>query len=509
MIRGRKRRLEKVPEVKANLNCSIHNRFDIEVIDATTGEVRQRAQAENVICAALWTRQFTPATYFNYIHYGTGSGTPAAADARLFTFLGYGTPLAGDDVAELNSANGYYSYKRKIALDSSTANGSTLTEVGIAYGTSPGNLVTHAMLKDMNGNQISIAKTGTDIVNIYATVFLHFTTYDNGHIEFNNFVAANSSTDIAFYCENKFFSYLVGVNADSTYRGAKYWGATHGRSWLVGTQMAATTAYNSSAKTITVTGTRMGAPDDNIGGISGIILFPYKVQSLPVSPWLYLDVGGSWFEKTAITGEAIGTGDGVTKRFSTDFGFASNATVYVNGTAASGVTVGNEPLAYNNMGLYFDSIVVKDGVEYPALWPAPGGGHTSISSDYPDKCYWYYNPHYAKGILSFYAAGCAIDVSEDLSAWVNLYDSTGSATVTVPAEYRNYKYWRLTAKASTDTPGFGTLVAENLDGKDIVFDVPPAAGAIITADYTTKTIAKDANHVFDLTVTIQLGEHVT
>ena len=29
----------------------------------------------------------------------------------------------------------------------------------------------HAMLKDMNGNQISIEKTDTDIINIYATVY--------------------------------------------------------------------------------------------------------------------------------------------------------------------------------------------------------------------------------------------------------------------------------------------------------------------------------------------------
>ena len=43
--------------------------------------------------------------------------------------------------------------------------------------------------------------------------------------------------------------------------------------------------------------------------------------------------------------------------------------------------------------------------------------------------------------------------------------------------------------------------------KNIHFDTPPAAGAVITADYTTDTIAKDANYVFDLSVTIQLGEY--
>ena len=107
MIRGKKRPVVEaldiadsplVQKINSTLNASIHNRFDIEVIDAATGNVRQRAQAENIICDALWTRLFTPTTYFNYIHYGTGSGTPSATDASLFTFLGYGIPETVDDV---------------------------------------------------------------------------------------------------------------------------------------------------------------------------------------------------------------------------------------------------------------------------------------------------------------------------------------------------------------------------------------------------------------------------
>ena len=66
------------------------------------------------------------------------------------------------------------SLKRKIQLGTSTANGSTLTEVGVAYGASSSNLATHAMLKDMNGNPISIPKTDTDIINVYATVYAHW-----------------------------------------------------------------------------------------------------------------------------------------------------------------------------------------------------------------------------------------------------------------------------------------------------------------------------------------------
>ena len=43
-------------------------------------------------------------------------------------------------------------------------------------------LCTHALLQDMNGNNISIQKTNTDVINIYATVYLHFNQAGDIHI---------------------------------------------------------------------------------------------------------------------------------------------------------------------------------------------------------------------------------------------------------------------------------------------------------------------------------------
>ena len=50
-IRGQKRTLPQKKEVA--INASIHNRFDIEVVDSQTGEVKQKAQADNVICQGI------------------------------------------------------------------------------------------------------------------------------------------------------------------------------------------------------------------------------------------------------------------------------------------------------------------------------------------------------------------------------------------------------------------------------------------------------------------------
>ena len=98
MIRGTKREVDVRPSVvNVDLNASIHNRFDIEVVDAKTGEVKQRAQAFNVVCDNLWKRLFTlPTTTtisdWSYnLHYGTGTGTPSASDVSLFSYLGSGS----------------------------------------------------------------------------------------------------------------------------------------------------------------------------------------------------------------------------------------------------------------------------------------------------------------------------------------------------------------------------------------------------------------------------------
>src|SRR5690606_31191910 len=67
----------------------------------------------------------------------------------------------------------------------------TITEVGVAYGSSASNLVTHAMIKDAEGNPLSIDKTDIDVIEIYATIFV--TLIDsNGVIFFNESIRSTT-----------------------------------------------------------------------------------------------------------------------------------------------------------------------------------------------------------------------------------------------------------------------------------------------------------------------------
>ena len=171
---------------------SFHNRFDITLTDAESGAVRCRARAFNMICDALWERLFCDGTedalggdYFRYILYGSGSGTLYSFDTRLFSRAG---------AAELRQENGRVftcsvdpetntaAVSGHIRLGTSDAVGVTITEVGIGYDNL--HIVTHAMLEDMNGNPLSVTKTDTDILDITATVFLHFPANEDGPSHF-------------------------------------------------------------------------------------------------------------------------------------------------------------------------------------------------------------------------------------------------------------------------------------------------------------------------------------
>ncbi len=499
MIRGRKKALSPTPT--ANINCSIHNRFDIEVCDALTGAVKQTAQAENIVLNQLWTRLLTPAAYFNYIFFGTGEGTPATADTALFSHLGYKSVVTPTYNYDWDA--GWISLRQQCQLSETEYVGQSLTEVGIAYGTSSANLVTHAMLMDMNGNTISIAKTETDIINIYATVFVHWDTagYDNGWVS------------IVSSPYNWFLSkYLTGISADSSFGTSsittipvklQFANALmfHPTNQAEGGTMdvVITPTYDAANRKITLTAERLPVASGNTYGYSAVsacVVDAWGSDNVDV-PAVSCRVGGSWYAGTSIVGEAVGTGDGSTVDFATAFDLPMNVVIYVDGVQNNAVTVEKVPLAIGDMGRYFEWNVLKNTAS-PAYTISPQY-MTDIKFSYQDAWTYFYNPYHAYGICEMELSAVQVEVSDDQVTWVTaaVKNNTNTSTevISIAEEHRFYQYWRF--KTINSYPRCGNLVSSLLSGKNIHFDTPPAAGAVITADYTTQTIAKDENHVFD------------
>ncbi len=165
----------------------IHNKFEIEVRDAKTNELKQTAKAYNIILNR-WFHYFTKTGGVSYyatplmaIGIGKGTGTLDVNRTDLFSYLGRKDPTTIETV---------YSYPtsyitKEIRLEADQFNGNNITEVGFlaAYYTSYYHFVTHAFLQDSEGNQIAINKTDTDVVIIRGTFYVTFTCAgfgDNG-----------------------------------------------------------------------------------------------------------------------------------------------------------------------------------------------------------------------------------------------------------------------------------------------------------------------------------------
>lgn len=468
------------PPSKAN----IHNRFDIEVLDSKTGEVRQRAQAFNVICSGFWTNF---SGYFYAIAYGSGNGVPSASDVALFNKA---DAVKAESHALGNDLASGVSYRtKKITLSETASVGVTITEVGLAYSTSSSAtsyLSTHAMIQDMNGNPISITKTATDIITIYATVFVHWVPSGQNGVYLEK-PERDSLVPIMGYILGYSYSLSSGYYAEAyTYVGK-------GTLRTGNPSRPSDISFNSSTKVITSIAPRMAVDQGNHPGGFGFVVL--KDTYYGDDPYQAIDVRGLY----EVSSETVGTGDGSTTEFVTKFDLPRSAVVKVDGVVlTSGVSVYPHPIS-TNAADYFCCIEPVLHNEKPCI----RGGEENPSVG--DKFY-LLNTLHEFGVASITLSGCTFAFSEDMTNWSKEFPSG----VSISTEFRNYKYIR-----ATRTSGSGNLYPNattatfpsGLYSKNIVFDTPPAEGSVITIDYITPFVPKDENHVYDLTFTVQLGEY--
>ena len=504
------------------IKANIHNRFDIEVV--RDGKTVQKAYAENIILNALWTRMLTPSTWNSYIFFGTGTGILSAARTSLFTHLG-NKAVTGQAV-EVNSADGYISHRYMISLDPEEYVGQELSEVGIGYGTTSTNLVTHATLKDMNGNPTTIEKKAVDVINIYSTVYLQLPigmTWDSGAVAFPQNVSPNKNmaTDsfTAWIFGRRNVTYLLhALNLKRAFNRARSANSTaDGCVTKIPTQ-----SYSVANKKVTFSA-RFAVGEANFPeGIGCVELYLYN-DTGDFSPTIVLSADltqPAIYTGSSIEGESIGEGNGTTQDFATNYQIkpGSTPTVKVDGTpVSSGITVDVGKPIRDDIRAYMRTI---------------GNDYTTSGSSARDSVTWSLTENTVYGIggplifentlwetygiWEFVAPYryLALYASTDMSTWetIGTADSNG-ATISVPEAYRNYRYWKVaqtygdvTAYKHLNTAQFisGDLTS---DTDNIHFDTPPDVGAVITVDYVTPWVAKDTNHVFDFTLELQFGEY--
>lgn len=511
MIRGNKKPLERRPALDFNFNASIHNRFDIEVRDAETGELKQQAKAENIILDSLWTRiqSSFQSAWFNRIHYGSGQATPSVSDKSLTQFIASLNP--GEEDYGWNAETGVYHWQRKVSIAAADSVGKQISEVGIAYGDSASNLVTKALLQDMNGNPVSILKTSTDIINIYATVFVHVNPdgYRNGSCKV---FCPDTSECFLRYLAGDYFYNSLGTAASwvpHTYRSPYgvegYASEGYDASLLVGSwneQSVSDWTFDASTKRFTLPTKRLDVGSGNTNyGMYQLTLSSSKSYYVKSADIVLHAAPGGWFAGSDIVGEAIGTGDGSTVDFKTKFGYVTDATIYVDGVPAA-CTIDTEQPS-DEKHTFAGRVRCIDKAGNPTC-----GIITGMSSGY--STYWE-NPHFETiGIEALVFKFGYVYASNNLTDWTQVAtssDRSNPSTKTIAEQYRHYRYWYFKGYGSYNDGVLYAIHSTETRTTNIHFATPPAVGAVITADYHTPCIAKDENHVFDFSVTIQMGEY--
>ena len=530
-----------------NLRANIHNRFDIEVLDAETGELKQKAQAFNLICDVFWTRLFrtyttsgvthwAPERPFRSILFGSGTGTPAAADTTLFNQLGYRYVGGSNEPAIARSANertGIYTLQAVGTLEASDNVGDTITEVGIGYDTT--HCVTHAMLQDMNGNPISITKTATDVIKIYATFFVHWPDggWYNGSVMFKaGYYRTYTDNDTDLHYSLIYLMLAGSSNSAITLKRSTVARCTGVPESGIGGVLPFT--INASAKTATVS-TRFDADKAN-RPIRAIELFagygtaPSESTLVPCLQVLF----GSWFSPPTITGEADGTGDGSATGFNTAFPVKTVGTVYVDGVAAPGATMRTGPSDGTMMQQWFNQLISSDASAItvsgkPLYWAYRSNGSyvdstgiiitSTLTKDASTRAF--ENPYSALGISKFMVSSSSTNsrvlkaqASDDLATWTDCGTVTTNGStareLAVDSACQNKRYFRfINTSSGSENFWIEKAYAAVADPEhNISFATPPAAGAVITCDYTPDCVAKDENHVFDLNIVLTFGEYV-
>lgn len=479
---------------------NLHNRYDIEVVDSRTGKMRQKAQAENIILDGAWGQILnnTSGSWFNSIAYGTGTGTMSASRTTLFNPLS--SKVATDSVYTLDNDNNYVSHRQKIVILENEHVGAQLSEVGIMSSRTGTPLCTHALIKDMNGNPVVITKTDTDIITIYATVYLLIGTA----------YSPTSVLDIA-RCdpkENGIVRTLLGRPIGADLYSSDFTGFNFVFSAVQGTQIISNEgdAYTSARQVATLDVPnkrarfyyRVPAADANVGGfILGAIKSTTASYAEDYPSIITRFTSGGLTQAQVV--EQIGVGDGIVTDFATSFGhIPSNTVVKVDGVPASPTIMADMPNQPVINGFF------REVSENPNIQNKMPLFNTTLNVD----VIWENMSNHP--VTSINASNTKISVSNDgVTFTPTILTFYGAETPEVPEEYQGHKYWKISPREDTSTRRIYNIYSDGfLNYKNVRFDVAPANGAVITAEYTPLCAAKDANHVLDIDITIQLAEHV-
>ena len=475
--------------MKVDMPVGIKNKFTFHVDDIVTGEHKEY-EAFNIVLNSMWSRLVNFQTFFVNIHFGTGAGTfDDPARTSLYTHLGTKTATTEFQTRALPTSQ----WRRKIVLNPEEYIGATITEIGVAYGSTASNLVTHASPKDAEGNPIAIGpKTDTQIITIYADMY--FVLAENmygGKIIWDNLAS------------NSFMGYLMGGTMPTLTFST--WPASGGSGNILPANWVKDTANKKATTPVMRLANTVSNGEVRKFSLGNVFTGEFPIPNVK--------------ESTSIS-ENIGSGDGVKTGFNLSWNDPRNLIAKINDIVISEPDYVLQPKKKNvNIIKFLQPTILSGVISNPELLTdGSTSGNTTITSiectlgfdtglDAGDAVISSMGVHTSSlswaGSMTLY--GCE---SGDYSGGnvIAVLDTIGANRwANIGFENVSYRYYKITL----GRPSGGLVVKEielTTGADQITFTTPPPAGSVITADYTVDYIPKDEFHVLDLQAAIQFGE---
>lgn len=152
---------------------SIRNEYTLQLFDENNTLIQETKCHNEASSQAFTYRYILPKTYKDiYLYLGTGTGTVDTTTLPMKMFAKKFSSSSISSFKKINTAPSFEKnhYKTQISFAASTSYVGELTEVGLGY--SATELISHALLVDVEDNPIIIHKTSTNILIVTIDIFI-------------------------------------------------------------------------------------------------------------------------------------------------------------------------------------------------------------------------------------------------------------------------------------------------------------------------------------------------
>lgn len=551
--------------MNTKINMHFNNTYYLELIDASSGEVKQKGTFHNIVtkdfmaCFVGRTRGSSEGSASNqrrsigFLAVGKGTNPPTKDDTSLGSQLWSQriTPSTSD-FEWLDEYTGKCTYTVTFPATSSYVG--TVTEVGIlgfyagSSSVSATTLHTHALLTDSEGQLISFAKTDTDILKVSVSIELSLSSIDEHFKVFKYpFIVADMLLIIS--ASNSDFTNAIGkLNLCRFHYDIENFELYRNK---VNSSRKIEQEVNAGVLSSYTDECYLRFPVTRLGTDTITAERYFKGVAIPGIGYWKLP-NESIFPAYSIVDIEVGVGDGTRTDFDNPLCYFKEGTdkIYKNGVQLTrGVdytisNVGNAKCLPEVAELVVPSSITSGDTSistvawYPMFLPSSAQNAGAINTGNIARLFSSTNPLFIEydepvtfnclkstgGFYKRYGDNSADGLSSGTSFYLDystdgvIYTELGSyKTVTsgssgsafnIDFEDTTAKYWRLRTSSTTPIGMYAQGEQIMLNRKDpyIKFAVAPAEGDVITMDVMMDVIMKNSNFVLDVGCRIDFSE---